>query len=339
MRVVLGGTFSPLHKGHKALFKRAFELAEGDELVIGLTSDEMAGAERSRMVKPFTQRKTELESYIEPMLQRYSGTKVEIVQINEVFNKAITKEREAGVLVVSEGKISVAEKTNELRVKIGKSPLEIVAVPYVLAQDGLPIKATRITNGEIDDNGKLLGTVRVAVGTKNDVKFRAVQTIFGKLFSNLETVKVEVDSGVRPQPWGDETITGAKNRAALALEQTDDAHFGVGIEAGLIKNDNIGKHLDVQYCAIHDRGGRVTIGHGSGFYYPDRVFEGVEAGRTVGEVMSEVTGVDEIGKKQGAIGYLSKGILSREELTTQAVIMALVPRITELYKSFEVNKV
>jgi pantetheine-phosphate adenylyltransferase len=329
MRVVLGGTFSPLHKGHKALFKRSFELAAGDFLVIGLTSDALAGAERIRAVKPFNERKADLESYIELMLQQFPGTKVEIASVDEIYNKAITQEREADALVISEGRISVAEKTNELREKFGKPPLEIVAVP---SQDGLPIKATRITNGEIDDNGKLLGTVRVAVGTENDVKLRAVQTIFGKLFPNLEMVKVPVESGVPSQPWGDETLIGAKNRASAALKQTDGAHFGVGIEAGLIKNKDIDKHFDVQYCAIQDRGGRVTIGHGSGFYYPDKVFKGVKSGRTVGEVMSEVTGVDEIGKKQGAIGYLSQELLSREELTTQAVLMALVPRITELYE-------
>jgi pantetheine-phosphate adenylyltransferase len=40
-RVAVGGTFNPLHDGHIALLKKAVELSRGDELLIGLTSDEM----------------------------------------------------------------------------------------------------------------------------------------------------------------------------------------------------------------------------------------------------------------------------------------------------------
>ncbi|MCK5562517.1 MAG: inosine/xanthosine triphosphatase [Thermoplasmata archaeon] len=176
-----------------------------------------------------------------------------------------------------------------------------------------------------------MGTVKVAVGSDNEVKVRAVKNVFGMVFDNLEVEMVPVSSGVQAQPWDEETITGAQNRASGALEKSQDAHFGVGIEAGLIENKTTGKHFDVQYCAIQDRGGRVTLGHGSGFYYPNLVFERVKAGSTVGQVMSEFTSIDDIGHKQGAIGFLSKGLLSREALTEQAVLMALVPRQTGLY--------
>jgi hypothetical protein len=64
-----------------------------------------------------------------------------------------------------------------------------------------------------------------------------------------------------------------------------------------------------------------------GFVYPPRVLEEVLQGRTVGEVMSELTGIEKIGHKGGAIGYLSKNLLTREQLTEQAVLMALIPRI------------
>ena len=233
--------------------------------------------------------------------------------------------------MVSEGRVRVAKKTNTEREKFGQPPFDIIALPYVLADDGLPIKATRIVNGEIDANGRLLGTVMIAVGTENDVKLNAVREIFRKLYSDHEIVKVSVTSGVPPQPWGDETLQGAKNRAEAALENTPQAQFGVGIEAGLIENSEAGRVFDVQYCVIIDRGGRVTIGHGGGFYYPDAVLEGVKTGSTVGEVMSDATQITNIGRKQGAIGYLSNGLLTREELTSQAVLMAMVPRITELY--------
>ena len=37
MRAVLGGTFSRLHLGHKAMIDAAFNVA--DEVIVGLTSD------------------------------------------------------------------------------------------------------------------------------------------------------------------------------------------------------------------------------------------------------------------------------------------------------------
>ncbi|MCS6903475.1 MAG: DUF84 family protein, partial [Candidatus Bipolaricaulota bacterium] len=100
-----------------------------------------------------------------------------------------------------------------------------------------------------------------------------------------------------------------------------------GIEAGLIWNETLKLYFDVQFCAIFSRDGRLTVGHGSGFVYPPKVMERVLAGQTVGAVMSEVAQVERLGHKEGAIGFLSKNLLTREQLTEQAVLMALLPRL------------
>ena len=334
MRVVLGGTFDPLHKGHKALFQKAFELALGDRIIVGLTSDDMANRTRERVVTPFPDRKRPLDEYISTMMRTHPGTKCDVIEITEVFNVPITQEIDADAIVVSEGRKGVAEDTNEHRKRFGKPPLTIVVVPYVLAMDGLPITASRIVNGEIDAEGWLVGKVKIAVGTDNDVKLQAVENIFQKVFKSPEVVKVNVPSDVPVQPWGDDTIAGARNRAEGALNESASAHFGVGIEAGLFKDDVTDNCYDVQYCAIRDRGGHVTVGHGPGFYYPPSVVDALRMGKSVGEVMSALTGIKEIGKKKGAIGYLSNDILDRLGLTEQAVIMALVPRLSELYESY-----
>jgi pantetheine-phosphate adenylyltransferase len=331
MRVVLGGTFSPLHKGHKALFRKAFELGAGDKVIIGLTSDSLANAQRTRTVLGYSVRKQQLEEYLQSLSKQYPNTTIDIREIKEVFNVNITQNIDAEAFVVSEGRAHIAKETNELRKKHGKSPLEIVAVPYVLAMDGEPIKATRIAAGEIDTDGRLLKTVKVVVGTENDVKLSAVRNVFIKIFSDLEVTGTAVASGVSTQPFDNETLRGALNRALAASKQVPDAHFSVGIEAGLIRNDEANQYFDVQYCVVRDHGGRETVGHGSGFYYPDMVIENVKSGKTVGEVMSALTGTTDIGKKQGAIGHLSTGLLTREVLTEQAVLMALVPRLTEMY--------
>jgi inosine/xanthosine triphosphatase len=334
MRVVLGGTFDPLHKGHKALFQRALELGAGDKIIVGLTSDSMAQITRERMVNSFSQRKAKLQKYLDDEIKGFPGkeTEIEIIEIDEVFNKPITQDIDADALVVSEGRKKIGIETNELRQNNGLKPLEIVVLPYVLAQDGLPIKATRIHNGEIDEDGKLVGQVVVAVGTNNDVKIRAIENIFQRIFPDVKIIKSPVSSGVPDQPWGDDTIKGAISRAASAFKTVEDAHFGVGVEAGLFQENMTGHCFDVQYCAIVDRGGRITTGHGPGFYYPQVVVDELKKGKTVGEVMAELTNIKEIGHKQGAIGYLSNNLLDRSGLTEPAVLMAMVPRITDIYQ-------
>ena len=168
--------------------------------------------------------------------------------------------------------------------------------------------------------------MRVAVGTENPVKVAAVENVFRRVYENIE-IAVEgrkVGSGVPEQPFGAETIQGAVNRAKNAYKAGEDYDFGVGIEAGL--SDVEGHVLDIQFCAIYDPLW-TTIGCGSGFQYPPAVLAEVLAGRSVGDVMSELAGVPELGKKDGAIGYLSRGILTRTQLTEQSVLMALIPRI------------
>ena len=60
-KAAVAGTFDILHDGHKALLSRAFEV--GDTVVVGITSDRMAGEGREVSV-PLHLRKAELERYL-----------------------------------------------------------------------------------------------------------------------------------------------------------------------------------------------------------------------------------------------------------------------------------
>ena len=173
--------------------------------------------------------------------------------------------------------------------------------------------------------------MRVAVGSTNPVKIKAVEEVLREYYPEAEVFGVEVSSGVSAQPRGvQETVLGAVNRAR---EASMHAELGVGIEAGLIEVPfTLTGYMDVQFCAISD-GEFITLGAGSGFEYPPRVVRAVLRGREVGEVMEELSGIANIGRKGGAIGFLSQGKLSRRELTKQAVLMAMLPRINrELYE-------
>lgn len=172
--------------------------------------------------------------------------------------------------------------------------------------------------------------LRVHVGSNNPIKAQAVKNVFERALGPAEVRLISVESGVPLEPLGNDIARGACERAKKALL---DADFGVGIEAGLIWHKELKLYFDVQFCAIVSRDGKLTVGHGSGFVYPPKVIERVLAGRPVGDVMSELTGIEKLGHKIGSIGYLSKGLLTREQLTEQAVLMALIPRLhPELYE-------
>ncbi len=175
--------------------------------------------------------------------------------------------------------------------------------------------------------------MRVHVGSSNPVKQEAVRRVFARVFpcAPLEVKLVEVSLEIPAQPLGAEVCRGAMARAKAALKEAD---FGVGIEAGLIWNETLGVYFDVQFCAVIDPEGQITVGHGPGFVYPDWVIQAVRAGQTVGEIMSQQTGIERIGHRLGAIGHLSKGLMDRTQLTEQAVLMALLPRIRpEIYRT------
>jgi inosine/xanthosine triphosphatase len=138
---------------------------------------------------------------------------------------------------------------------------------------------------------------------------------------------VEVADKVAEQPWGKEAEQGAVARARACLGQGD---LGIGIEAGVFERED--GLYDVQYCAVVDAMGRVSIGHGMGFRYPPSLAERVRQGQSVGAACAQLFEEGDQGSGMGAIGILTKGVLDREALTEQAVLAAMVPRIRkELY--------
>ena len=170
--------------------------------------------------------------------------------------------------------------------------------------------------------------LRVAVGSKNPVKLRATRNVFRALVRRVRVAGVGVEKPFG-QPLGQaQTIQGAVARAEQALK-AGSYDIGVGIEAGLapVPRTRSG-FVDVQWCAILDREGNLTLGHGSGFEYPLKVTEEVFVRkREVGEAMERLSGIERIGERMGAIGYLSRGRLTRTRLTEQAVFMAMLPRM------------
>ncbi len=317
-KVGVGGTFNVLHRGHRRLLDVAME--NGDLVAVGLMSD--AYCERNKAVAlPYERREAAVRAYLEGR-----GAVFTIAPIDEREGTA-PSDPGLDVLVVSQETEAAGKGINALRQRNGLRPVRIVTVPYVLADDYRPISSSRVLSGEIDQEGRLLRPLRVNVGSLNPVKLAAARNVVQRFHSLLEVSAVAVPRRVGEQPWGQEAEEGAIARARECLGSAD---LGIGIEAGVWERaDGL---YDVQYCAVIDAMGRVSIGHGMGFRYPPALAALVRQGLSVGDACAQLFKEGDQGAGMGAIGILTNGVIDRQALTEQAVLAAMVPRIRkELY--------
>ena len=146
-KVVIGGTFEVIHKGHEEFLKKAFSLGN---VFIGLTSDKMANETKKRKVLAFENRKKELENFIN---KNFKNSFI-IGKIEDVFGPTLKEDFDR--IVVSPETHKTAVFINKERKRLNKKSIKIIQIEYILAKDKKPISSTRILNGEIDRNGKLL---------------------------------------------------------------------------------------------------------------------------------------------------------------------------------------
>ncbi len=151
MKVMVGGTFDPLHDGHRFLISRAFEIAGiHGEVTIGLTSDSFADR-KSHPIHPYNERKAGLLSFIE---EKKFPTAWIIEELHDQYGS--TLETDFDAIVVSEETFPVAKEINLLRREKKRPCVEIHQIRCVLADDGRWISSTRIWRGEIDVHGHLI---------------------------------------------------------------------------------------------------------------------------------------------------------------------------------------
>lgn len=167
---------------------------------------------------------------------------------------------------------------------------------------------------------------RVVVGSINPVKLNAVRDAFVIFFAGdradqWEYISYNVPSGVSEQPMSDEeAIRGAKNRVFKAEKIDCDADFYVGIEAGVIDRISWMEVFDWIYVKTKEK---ETIGCTGRFILPEKVVELVRFGKNLSSAMDMCYKTKDIGKKEGAIGLLSKGKISRTKYTIHGILLAL----------------
>jgi pantetheine-phosphate adenylyltransferase len=165
---ILGGTFTPIHNGHRALLHKAFQTASHDGLddghvVVGLTDSELAEQTRSQAghatsLGNFESRRDTLNEELTGLGAAYSAS-YEIIRLEDTQGPAATRPDVDALVVSPEAKAQRrAHSINEQRVSDGLPRLEVHTAPFVVAEDGTRISSTRIRNGEIDEHGRPIDT-------------------------------------------------------------------------------------------------------------------------------------------------------------------------------------
>lgn len=148
--VATGGTFDIIHKGHLELLSNSFKIS--DKVIIGLTSDEFANKKGKTPINNYQNR---LENLTAVINKKFGNQSFQISKLENDFGPAVL-ENDVKALVVSDETSNQGNKLNKLRKERKLSPVEIIVVPMVLANDGKRVSTTRIKNSEIDTEGNLL---------------------------------------------------------------------------------------------------------------------------------------------------------------------------------------
>ena len=174
--------------------------------------------------------------------------------------------------------------------------------------------------------------MKIVVASRNPVKVRAVEAAFRQMLAGepLEIGFADVASGVGEQPMSDdETRRGARNRARNARTAEPDARFWIGIEGGIeVVDDQL---MAFAWMAILGRGERIGESRTVTLPLPPAIKALVDRGLELGEANDRVFSTVNSKQKGGAFGLLTNGIYTRESVYTEALTVALVPFVNELY--------
>jgi len=215
MKVCLGGTFSILHEGHEALLKKAFEYGE---VTIGITSDNLV-KKLGKSVGRYEDRKNNLERFL---MEKF-GKKANIIPLNDPYGPAAYGDFDA--IVVSPETARGADEINKIRRRKGLKELKVILVPFIFADDGIPVSSSRIKRGEIEGKKREKELI-VKINSSDKEKIVETMEVFKKFLPHM---KIKFEAGDRN---ADYTIKFS-SEGCIAEDKTGYKTTGKNIEEAL----------------------------------------------------------------------------------------------------------
>jgi len=175
--------------------------------------------------------------------------------------------------------------------------------------------------------------MRILIGTKNPGKIEGAKLALEKYFDNVNIIGVDVKSQVPEQPVNEDILLGAKNRIKnlkqYAHENNIIIDMYLAIESGI--SDQLGNWFIINYAVIDDDKGCESVGIGPAFPVPNKYVNDI-INRTLGVVMDEIFNAKNLSKHNGGISELTKGYITRINITKEAFTMALTKYINDFWK-------
>ena len=164
---------------------------------------------------------------------------------------------------------------------------------------------------------------KVIIASENPVKVSVAKRAFSSLYPNevFEFVAIKSESGVSDQPMNNETKQGAINRLDFIKNNYPEADFWISQEGGTFEDGD--RLYNRAWMAACDKSGYVATASTSHFYLPTKIVEYIKEGMELGDANDKF--FSSINSKQGigTIGYLTDGLIDRENYYLQAAVIAL----------------
>ena len=175
----------------------------------------------------------------------------------------------------------------------------------------------------------------VIVASTSPAKVDAVQRAIDRIaalepsFKKAHVRTVDASAIGPAMPMSDqETLDGARARAAAAAKTVKPPFIAIGLEGGLSTEPLV---TLTSWAAATD-GERWGFGSGGRIVLPDRVVQQVRAGRELGDIIDEMAGAPIRGTR-GAWGWLTRDLVGRRTALLTATLAALAPFYnSELYR-------
>lgn len=313
MKVLLGGTFSILHKAHREMILRGAKMGD---LFIGVTSDKYE-FNKKYTVPPYKEREEKLLTFLTE-----NKIRAKISPLEDPYGKTLDPYFDA--IVVSNETIDFVRSINFKRKSLGIKPLFIENIGTFLAEDLMPIKSERIIKGQIDENGKRLKEIILGVASENPEKIKGVEKFARNIFPNFKIEKYDSITNI-DQPFDNEIFISAEQRIK---EIPDSVDYAIGIEAGIIRIGS--RYYDIHYSLVRDGMGNKVSGISSGLPLKEQIIQFLKEGKDLEEVTDHLVGTQKSGGNRGAIYYFSGGRKERWELVYESIMSAFNSRISEL---------
>ena len=142
-RCLVGGTFDRFHQGHKSLLNTALDVAELVE--VWITNDEMSAA-KSPVLQSFEDRREAIIAWADERITTH--------ELEDSLGPAPNR-KDCDSIICTPETLGNCQTINEIRLKNGLIPLEIIEVQHSLDEVGGIISSSRIRAGLIDCEGKL----------------------------------------------------------------------------------------------------------------------------------------------------------------------------------------